>query len=123
MAINAEFHTEDDVLYVTASGRDDSIEDPLRYGASIIEQALIHQSKRILVDERELIYAISTFDLYETAKAMAENATQVVKAALVVNPAQVKDASFWETVAVNRGLDVHLFTDIDDAKKWLGINE
>ena len=122
MAITAEFKVEGDVLYVTASGRDDSINDPLQYGAAIIEQALTHQSKRVLVDERELIYVIATFDLYETAKVMAENAPQVVKAALVINPAQFKDAKFWETVAVNRGLNVHLFTDIDDAKKWLGLD-
>jgi hypothetical protein len=119
MAIKAEFKFMDNTLYVKATGKDDSVKDVLAYGQSVIEQALIHQAKQVLVDETELVYALGTFDLYETAKAFAESAPYVVKSALVVNPEQAKDAEFWETVAVNRGLFVRMFTSFDEAKQWL----
>ena len=119
MTINASFTFENGILFTKATGRDETIEDVLRYGQSVIEQAVLHQAKRILVDETELEYRLGTFDVYTSAKSLAEHAPHVAKSAMVVTPAQVTDAKFFETVAVNRGLNVRMFTDMAEAKEWL----
>jgi hypothetical protein len=46
-------------------------------------------------------------------------APKVARIAIVCKPKHIEAGDFWETVAVNRGLQVHLFTDIDDAHSWL----
>ena len=33
------------------------------------------------------------------------------------------DAEFWETVTRNRGVQVRVFYNIDDARAWLGLNQ
>jgi hypothetical protein len=58
-------------------------------------------------------------DTYEAAKTISEQAPHVAKVAIVCNPEQYKDASFWETVVVNRGLQARACRTIEDAKFWL----
>ena len=119
MAITTDFDFRDGVLYVKVSGEDDSVDDVIGYGQAVIQQALQHNATRILSDETDLVYRIGTFDVFASAKALAENAPRIVRAALVVNPVQIKDARFFETVAINRGLDVRMFTSFEEAKTWL----
>jgi len=123
MAITTEFEFREGILYVKASGQDESVDDVIGYGQAVIEQAVRHQASRILADETALVYRIGTFDLFASAKVLAENTPHITQSALVVNPDQVKDAQFFETVAVNRGLDVRMFTDIDQARKWLRVDD
>ncbi|MFM8332326.1 MAG: hypothetical protein ACKN9T_11615, partial [Candidatus Methylumidiphilus sp.] len=73
----------------------------------------------VLCDERKLDYRLGTFDIYEAAKFLAEQVPRAAKAAIVCNAKYIEDARFWENVAVNRGLSVRVFCDIDAAERWL----
>ena len=119
MAIEFTTTVEDDTLVVKACGFDERLEQVQQYGMDIIQACLQQQVSRVLCDECDLEYRLSTFDTYAAAEFIAENAPLIAKVAIVCNPAFIKDALFWETVAVNRGLTIQVFKDIDAARRWL----
>lgn len=119
MAIKFSFKWEEPVLHVNASGKDDDLEDVLRYSTSVIEQALLLHTHKILCDERNLEYTLSTLDTYDLAEYASQAFTMGARIAIVCKPDGLKDGKFYETVASNRGLIVFVTSDIEQAKSWL----
>lgn len=119
MPITYTMQVESDTLVVRASGEDDSLEDAQAYGQAVLVRALAEKCSRVLCDERNLRYRLSTLDTYALASAIAETTPRIARIAIVCAPACFSDAQFWENVAVNRGLSVCAFKDLDRAKTWL----
>ena len=119
MAIQYDIQAAGDLLNVRASGKDDSLEEVKAYGGAVVAAAVRHGSRRILCDERELVYNLALIDTFESARFIAESMPHVVQAAIVCNPRSFRDGQFWETVAVNRGLTVKFFQDLAAAAAWL----
>jgi len=119
MAIKYTIGIDGDLLRVKASGNDDNLQQVKEYGLAIIEAAKTHNAKSALCDETELHYELDTFDTFESAKYIAEHVPGMAKLAIVCKREQMDDASFWETTAVNRGLQVRVFNTIRDAELWL----
>jgi hypothetical protein len=78
----------------------------------------------ILSDFREAVVKLSTMEIYELPKVLSEMA---VSSGLVVYKLRrafvaqkrLDDLEFFETVTANKGQNMKLFHDIDDAKEWL----
>ncbi len=104
---------------VTAKGKDDDLTDVMNYAGAIIHAAVKYSSKKIFCDERELEYSISLADTYKLADEAAKYAAALVKIVIVCNKKYLQDGKFYETVATNRGLKVHITSDYDEALKWL----
>ena len=119
MSIRYSFRVEGDTLFADASGRDENLEEVQAYGLAVIEQALLHRSTHILCDERNLVYQLTTMDTFAAAEFIAQRAPHIARIALVCAPQFYADANFWENVAVNRGLSVCAFKDMERAKAWL----
>ena len=119
MAIQHSVELKDNILYVKASGRDDDINDVIQYGEALIKAAVEMGATYVLCDETELEYAIGTLDTFQAAEYIAKAAPRVGRIAIVCHPRYAKDGKFWETVAVNRGLLVRMFTDTGEAEGWL----
>jgi hypothetical protein len=119
MAIKHSIRIEDGILSVQASGKDDNLGQVKAYGTAVMEAAIAADCDRILCDERDLVYSLGTLDTIESAKYISEIVPRIAKVAIVCNPKQVEDGEFWETVAVNRGLEVRVFIDPGDARVWL----
>jgi hypothetical protein len=119
MAIEYSFRIEDDVLRVKATGKDDNVEQVIQYGLAIIEAATSYRCPKVLCDERELDYDLRTFETFEAAKLIAEQTPKVAKVAIVCKPEHMDEAEFWETVAVNRGLHVRVFHELEEAEEWM----
>jgi len=119
MAIRYEIKTENGLLSVKVTGKDDNLEQVLNYGMAIIEAALSNSCSKVLCDETELVYTLGTFDTFQAANFISEHAPDVAKVAIVCSPENIIDADFWETVAVNRGLHVRVFKTTSDAEHWL----
>ncbi len=74
----------------------------------------------VLVDNREAIAKLSITELFELGKALADcPALSRSRVGLVVPARAMKQADFFETVAVNRGVQVRTFTNFDQAIAWL----
>ena len=119
MAIAFDAAIDDGIVVVTASGRDENAQQVIDYGDAVIELVVKAGVKLVLCDERKLEYALDTLGTYQAAKTIAAHAPKVGRVAIVCNPKFLEDAKFWETVAVNRALQVRVDTDIARAKYWL----
>lgn len=117
--IQYTFTQEEDLLIVETSGYDENLDETLQYGQAVIEECNRGGFSQLLCIETQLEYRLGTFDTYELAKAASENAQNIGRAAIVCNAKNIEDARFWETVAVNRGLTVRVFKDVDAARSWL----
>ena len=78
----------------------------------------------LLNDCRQATIRMSTVEIYEVPNALrdilAANGVDIfsIRRALVAQD-DLENFGFFETVAVNRGQRVKLFTDIDEARRWL----
>ena len=119
MSIKYNIENKENYLLVEASGFDESLEEVMQYGAAIIQKAVKLNTTRVLCDERELEYRLNTIDTFKSAEFIAEQAPSIARLGLVCNPKNFEDADFWENVAVNRGLKIKFFTDLEEAKHWV----
>ena len=70
--------------------------------------------------EEESFMSGSTFDLFEFGKEFPMGQfPRKVKIAVVDGNGPKPDVRFVVTVAKNRGFTMELFTDADDARRWL----
>jgi len=119
MAIKYTLEVKENLLLVKAAGRDGDVSDVIQYGQALIEAAVQAGCTRVLCDERELEYAIGTLDIYKSASMISKTAPHIARVAIVCDPLFLEDGQFWETVAVNRGLMVRMFTEMEEARDWL----
>ena len=120
MAIHYTIKSDGDFLVVEASGFDESLEEVQCYGLAVLNACKQGHYSYVLCNEINLEYRLGTFDTYQAAEFMAAQLPWLGRAAIVCNEKSIDDAKFWETVAVNRGLTVRVFKDVDSARKWLG---
>ena len=121
MAITYTLQTHGDLLHVETSGTDENLAGVKSYGAAIIQAAVQGACRRVLCDETGSDRKSGTVDTFEAAQFIAAQAPRIAQIAIVCKTADFRDASFWETVAVNRGLRVKAFQTLDAANKWLEI--
>jgi hypothetical protein len=119
MAITYSMTTEENLLVVTASGFDESLEDVQQYGMAVVNACKEANMPNVLCNEINLEYRLGTLDTFKSAEFLASQAPRVGKVAIVCNEKFIADAKFWETVAVNRGLAVRAFKDLASARHWL----
>lgn len=119
MSIEFEAIKDGDILRVRAWGKDDSLKDVIRYGSGVLEACIENNVKKVISDERELKYAIDTFEIYELAKLYAELGSYIEKVAFVCSPEGLEDAKFMENTASNRGLVYKAFDSYEKAEKWI----
>ncbi len=80
---------------------------------------------RILTDYREAHIDLSTLQLFHLPESHDQLLKTVgfnvhrIKRAILYNPKDHGSASFFETVALNRGHMVKIFTNEEEAKTWL----
>jgi hypothetical protein len=86
-----------------------------------------HQPSKMLVDNRQVEGQMSTMDRYNLASVFAKKyldgklAKKIpgCRFAFVGNHPLVDPKRFGETVAVNRGIDLKVFTEMKEALAWL----
>ncbi len=95
----------------------------------VIEACKNYQPSQFLVDYRHVEGEMSTLDRYNLGVIAAKKYLDEKLAgkisncrfAFVGNHPLVDPKKFGETVAVNRGLNVKVFTEIKEALAWLGV--
>ena len=77
------------------------------------------QISKALLDCRSMTGEIQTFESFNVAKYGVNMIGIISKTALVGREDQMLPDNFVENVAVNRGVDLKIFTDIEEAIAWL----
>lgn len=113
-------------LIVAASGTF-SLPEAKRTFLEILDAAWSHQSKAILFDGRQLGGSPSAMERFYYASFAAESLIDAARRqgvnpprfAYVMNEPVLDRDRFGETVAVNRGMLVKAFDNIEEAEAWL----
>ena len=77
---------------------------------------------RVLIDLRSMSGGLDTLETYDVAGRelpRQEAVRRVLKSAILDRPENIERIRFFETVAVNRGLNVRVFADEETAVEWL----
>jgi len=89
------------------------------YGQEILKMVKIHDCKRFLNDLREADIKLSITDLYfASIEAMMGEFNRTWKRALVVKK-MTQEIEFYEITASNKGLNLKVFDNYDQALEWL----
>jgi hypothetical protein len=121
MAIKYTMTKDGDLLLVETTGFDENLAEVQQYGLAILNACIQGNHTKVLCNEINLEYRLGTFDTFLAAEFMAAQIPKLGKAAIVCNETFIEDAKFWETVAVNRGLTVRVFKDVESARDWLEV--
>ena len=112
---------EQDVLHVEATGTR-NLEAVLAAAKEIMEACTKHGTSEVLIDVRKLEGRLGTLDAYDLPTKYFPKLRDegvLTKAAIVDLKEFENSYRFLETVAANRGYNLRIFGDIDEAMKWL----
>jgi len=120
MEYTTEYKEMDDIYLVQVTGRvkrpDDSV--ALQQFARQIEEESGHH--RFLFDMRQAQIVAGTYSTFETGTVPNDaSRKQLQEIVALVYAGDLEDHKFMETVAVNRGYQLKVFDDMDEATEWL----
>lgn len=119
MSITFQIDNEEHYLKVIAEGKDDHLNELKKYSEAVISEAIKHQCKKIFCDERNLDYSISVIDTYQLAEDASKHASDLAKLVIVCNKKHLNDGKFYENVATNRGLNILVTDNYEEAMQWI----
>jgi len=109
-------------LHVIVTGRN-SRENVMRYLEETLRECTARSCFRVLIEERLDGPRLGTLDVFQIVSEASSKADGIVKAIAFVDVnAESNMMQFAETVAVNRGVPVVVFSTVAKAEKWL-LNE
>ncbi len=91
--------------------------DLLRFADEFGEESLRHGDKRVLVDLLDVENEFKFTDHFQIGEAAAKQLKHLERLASIVPEAQITRTS--EKVAVRQGLQLHVFTSMTAAIRWL----
>jgi hypothetical protein len=126
MSMQIEIRPERDFLKVIATGKF-SLKEAERNFLEILEALVLHQARKAVIDGRALIGKPATIERFCYGKFAANSVKTFhvrglypfTKFAYVLIHPVLDPQRFGETVAVNRGMRVKAFDNLDDAFAWL----
>lgn len=125
MSMNLEITSEKDLLRVSLNGQF-FLKDANEVFLEMLEAVALHKSKKVLVDCTDLTGFPDTMDRFAhsefAAKALQESSIAGVRFGYVAIHPVLDTQKFGETVAVNRGVNVGVYDNIEDSLRWLEIN-
>jgi hypothetical protein len=128
MKLTLRIGADKGLLYATYSG-DFALAEAERTFLQILEALERHKIQKVLVDGRGVTGAPKTTERFFYGKFVAEEFTKlcsrvtcyIPRFAYVLVVPVLDPQRLGETVAVNRGMVVKAFDNLDDALEWLGI--
>ena len=121
MSYELTIKKKEEILWVKATGTR-SLETVLAMSNDILTACVEHNTKKILVDVRQLegrLRSIDSYELFSRHAPKIRDLNIITRNAIVDLEEFGSSYNFLETVAVNRGFNSRVFTDLDEAVKWL----
>ncbi len=123
MPINVKIITTNDFIRTTATGVLD-IASSKQAILDIAAQITQPGEYELLLDTRTAESVLSTNDLYQLGEALSSHPALRRSRIAILGPAlRAEDMGFLETVAVNRGVAIKVFTVFEQAISWLIMQE
>jgi len=119
MSINYVISDEGKYLKVVSAGACEDLNQLKEYVLAIHNATISSGQERVLVDETQLEYKLSTLNSFDSGRFVSSIGPKPKKLAVLCKLEGWNGTRFWETVAVNRGVPVKIFRDQDSAEKWI----
>jgi hypothetical protein len=124
MELTLSTRADEGLLYATYSGAFSLMEAESTF-LQIIDAVERHQIQKVVVDGRKITGKPSAMERFwygEFAAKLSRTMRHVPQFAYVLIPPVLDPGRLGETVAVNRGMFVKAFDNLDEGLKWLGID-
>jgi hypothetical protein len=126
MSMSLEIHARADCLQASIAGAF-SLAGAKDAFLKIAEAAAFHRMKKVLVDGRSLTGNPETLERFHYSQFAAElvqkfqdrGLSPATRFAYVLVEPVLDPERFGETVALNRGMLIRVFDNLDDAVRWL----
>jgi hypothetical protein len=121
MSYEVTINKEENFLHVQAAG-ERTLDNILAITHEIMAAYARHGIPKVLVDVREIEGALSTMEGFELPTEHFQKIRDqriLQKAAIVDRKENEERFRFFQTVAENRGFNLRVFTDVDEATSWL----
>lgn len=89
------------------------------YTDDVVNYAKKMECRYALIEDRLTGPRMSAMELYATVPDSSRKAAPYFEAIALIDTALDQSLEFAETIAVNRGLQVAIFNDFDEARAWL----
>ncbi|NTU96310.1 MAG: DUF4180 domain-containing protein [Chlorobiaceae bacterium] len=119
MGIQYTTKTVGGILYVEASGYDHCLADVEEYVIGLHKVCLESGVQLVLCDESAVKNDLSCLDTYEVGLFLSRFVPTYLRIAIVFNPDTSFDIRFLESMLINRGQQIRIFTDTASAREWL----
>ncbi|UCH15763.1 MAG: hypothetical protein JSV22_07295 [Bacteroidales bacterium] len=121
MSYELTYKKKKDILFVKVKGMR-SFKTIISVIKDIQQICIKQKTSKVLIDVQELEGHLKTMEAYELPalvfpKIRDKNIFE--KSAIVDREESYPYYSFFENVSVNRGFNLRIFTNIDDAAEWL----
>ena len=106
-------------LHASVTG-DRTADNVFRFLREAYEACVENEKSRLLLEIRLTGSRLGTLGIYRVIADRSADGAKLRRIAYVEDPLDhVEEARFAETVAVNRAVNVRLFTDVSEAARWL----
>ena len=121
MTIRYKCEIRQDYIYLIGEGVEDGLEENKQIHEMIVRVCKDQNCDRVLIDDRNVTYTASIISLYLLAEhyTKVDIPRQIRHAAIVADPKYSETNTFFENTTRNRGIDLRLFYNIEQAEKWL----
>jgi len=119
MTYQLTFDPQPGYLHAIVTGKN-SRENVARYTEEVGRECAARGCSRVLIEERLEGPRLGTTDIFRIVVEGSRRAPATLEALAFVDVnAESRSMDFAETVAVNRGMPVRVFSTVDDAERWL----
>ncbi len=121
MSYKMSIKKESDFLHINVTGVQ-SRETVTAIAWDVLEACEENEVSKVLVDVREMTGRLVGLDAYEVSALEFPKLQEkgILKRAAVIDLEENSENSrFFETVAVNRGINIRIFSSADEAVDWL----
>ena len=121
MSINYTIENRRDYIYLMGEGIEVSLDENKQIHQMIVNICKDHNCERVLIDDRNVTYTATILSLYQLAEyyAKVDIPRQINRAAILANPKYKETNNFFEDTSRNRGINLRLFYDLEEAEQWL----
>jgi hypothetical protein len=125
MSISVHVTVEASHILFTAKGSYERLET-LEHFRKAFDLANKEKSSRLLIDIRNVVGEIPTMDRFEIGVLLSDlvlrqSDVQTTRIAIVRNDPIIDPHRFTEIVATNRGVQLKVTSELQEALEWLGI--
>jgi len=114
-----DFRLEDGILYVRLSGKfpNDLLNEAPNLFQPLIDACSTYKCDKALIDATDLEVNLSTMEVFRAGDDTGSLARLHILVAILAREDMIN--YLFEVVAINRGANVRVFTNVDAARTWL----